>query len=535
MVDWTGYLESLCNDDKYVQWLNAYTLTDVIGHQRVEQKRSPFLLDFIVETLKPAKGEPNAAQEKTERLDVLEGLRKYAKEHVLLVGRPGSGKSTALARLLLEESQACREMNFPANSESRLKTTESPAISPFQRTSPMSQGINSLADSPIPVLVELRYYQTSILDLIRDFCKRHRLLLDTTTIEQLLFAGDLLLLVDGINELPSEAARQDLYKFRQDYQKTTPMIFTTRDLGVGGDLGITKKLEMQPLTAEQMQQFVRAYLPEQGEQMLQKLGDRLREFGETPLLLMMLCSLFNATGDIPPNLGLVFRQFTQSYERQFRQDIPVTDESRRWWFPLLKHLAFHMSKGDKLIDLNVAIPRSEAEEVLTQFLQAEKFDRPRDRALEWLQDLLNHHLIQLGANNQIEFRHQLIQEYYTAECLLKQLPNLSDDCLKLEYLNYLKWTEPLVLMLELLDNEVQALRVVKLALEVDWQLGARLACAVKSELQQQTVNLVAELEIPLLFKIRLLGLTKSDKAILYLNQFLEDEDSDVRRIAASAL
>ncbi|MDZ8052051.1 MAG: NACHT domain-containing protein [Aulosira sp. ZfuVER01] len=521
MVNWTGYLESLCNDDKYIRWWNAYTLTDVIGHQRIERERSPFLLDFIVETVKPAKGEPNQAQEKTERLDVLEGLRKYAKEHVLLVGQPGSGKSTVLARLLLEEAEKARSPLNPPFLRGEVKSSEPP----------LKRGAGGI----IPVLVELRYYQTSVLDLIRDFCKRHRLLLDTATIEQLLFAGDLLLLVDGINELPSEAARQDLYKFRQDYQKTTLMIFTTRDLGVGGDLGITNKLEMQPLTAEQMQQFVRAYLPQQGAQMLQHLGDRLRELRETPLLLMMLCSLFKATGDIPPNLGLVFRQFTQSYERQFHQDIPVTDESRRRWFPLLKHLAFHMTKGDKLTDLNVAILRSEVEEILTQFLQAEKFDRPRDLALKWLHDLLNHHLIQLGANDQIEFRHQLIQEYYTAECLLKQLPSLSDDCLKGEYLNYLKWAESLKLMLELVDDEAQALRVVKLALEVDRQLGARLAGAVKSELQQQTVNLVAGLEIPMLFKIQLLGLTTSDKAIPHLNQFIEDKDYFVRDSAVSAL
>nr|WP_228014693.1 HEAT repeat domain-containing protein [Fortiea sp. LEGE XX443] len=364
---------------------------------------------------------------------------------------------------------------------------------------------------------------------------RHRLLLDTTTIEQLLCDGQLLLLVDGINELPSEKARQDLYKFRQNYEKTTPMIFTTRDLGVGGDLGITKKLEMQPLTAEQMQEFVRAYLPEQGEQMLQNLGDRLREFGETPLLLLMLCSLFQATGNIPPNLGLVFRQFTQSYERQYRQDIPVTDESRRWWFSLLKHLAFYMTNGDKLTELNVAIPKSAAEEVLTQFLRDEQFDRPRDRALQWLQDLLNHHLIQLGANDQIEFRHQLIQEYYTAECLLQQLPNLSDGCLQREYLNYLKWTEPLKLMLELVDDETQAIQVVNLALDVDWQLGAKLAGAVKPELQQHTVNLVVGLKIPLLFKIRLLGLTKSSQAVVPLLKLLEDENSDVRSSATDAL
>jgi len=98
---------------------------------------------------------------------------------------------------------------------------------------------------------------------------------------------------------------------------------------------------------------------------------------------------------------------------------------------------------------------------------------PENCALCWLEDLLNHHLIQLGAGDQIEFRHQLIQEYYTAESLLKLLPSLSDDALKREYLNYLKWTEPLALMLELVEDEAQAVRVVKLALVVDLRLGAR--------------------------------------------------------------
>ncbi len=45
------------------------------------------------------------ASEKVEQLPVLEGLRKYQDNHVLLVGRPGSGKSTALQRLLWEEAQ----------------------------------------------------------------------------------------------------------------------------------------------------------------------------------------------------------------------------------------------------------------------------------------------------------------------------------------------------------------------------------------------------------------------------------------------
>ncbi|WP_448571241.1 hypothetical protein [Trichothermofontia sp.] len=41
--------------------------------------------------------------EKTERLPVLECIRKYAADHVLLMERPGAGKSTALLRLLVEE------------------------------------------------------------------------------------------------------------------------------------------------------------------------------------------------------------------------------------------------------------------------------------------------------------------------------------------------------------------------------------------------------------------------------------------------
>ncbi|BAZ28206.1 hypothetical protein NIES4074_06370 [Cylindrospermum sp. NIES-4074] len=508
MVNWSEYLESV--RQTYAQWWKVYTFTDVVGHRQVEQEAPLWNFDLQVQTIKP-RDEQREQQEKIEQYSVLEGLRKYKSDHVLLVGKPGSGKSTALLRLLLEEAE--REELAP----------HSLAL----------KGVGGLGQ--IPVLVELRYYQTSIIDLIRNFCKRHRLLFKNAEIEELLFQGQFLLLVDGLNELPSEEARRNLQAFRQDYRQT-PMIFTTRDLGIGGDLDISKKLEMQPLTETQMQEFVCAYLPEQGEEMLKQLGTRLQEFGQTPLLLWMLCSVFvQNQNKVPSNLGSVFRLFTQSYNEKLKRDIPVSVEFRRWSSRLLQQLAWVMTKGTTRTDLNVAIPRSEAEELLTKFLNEEKFDRPRDRSLELLQDLLNHHLIQLGANDQIEFRHQLIQEYYTAEYLLKLLPKLSDDCLKRDYLNYLKWTEPLSLMAELIENEAQAVRVVKLALEVDWQLGARLAGEVKSEWQEQTVNLIADLKLPQLLEIRLFGITKSSQAIRVLIKFLEHPESDIRNTTISLL
>ncbi len=588
MVDWKPYLESIC--EKYAQWWDTYTLTNVVGNKFDKKVRKSPLLDLQAIALKPEREEFLEAR---EVFNVLEGLRKYAPEHVLLSGRPGSGKSTALVRLLLESAEKTSPQT-PLRSGEGLKNAP-PSL--------VGKGVGGLGQ--IPVLVELRYYETSILDLITAFLHRHdpSLTIDCETIKTLLRQGQFLLLVDGVNELPSPEAQRNLQKFRQDYEQTTPMVFTTRDLGVGGDLGVSKKLEMQPLTETQMEEFVRGYLPETGEQMLQQLGGRLREFGETPLLLMMLCSVFASNGNqIPPNLGSVFRRFTEIYDGQLKQDIPVTDESRRWWKRLLQHLAWVMmtspqtplrrgeglnqappSLGGKGVgglgqnaktEFLVAIPRQQAEEIFTEYLEG-KVNCAADCAISWLNDLLKHHLIQIGAENKIEFRHQLIQEYYAAERFLQEVGKLSDDELQWDYLNYLKWTEPAALMLGLLDDEGLAVRVVRLALQVDWQLGARLAGEVKLEWQEKTVGLIESLNIPLLLKIRLLrktklymivsnvrfssgfpakylaeiieliklidadesllGIIKSDTAIPKLIKLLDSENSDVRSSAASAL
>ncbi|OUL23644.1 HEAT repeat domain-containing protein, partial [Nostoc sp. 106C] len=491
-ADFQQYLESVCN--AYQHWWEKYTITDVEGRRQ----NSPFE-GLMVATVSPKQDNRGDTQEKTERLPVQEGLRKYADNHVLLVGKPGSGKSTALARLLLEEAEKAK----------------------------------SLGDSGcIPVLVELRQYTTSVLDLIQNFLHRHGLYIDVE-IKTLLRNRQFLLLVDGVNELPNEEARRELKTFRENHPKT-PMIFTTRDLGVGGDLGIEQKLEMQPLTEEQMQQFIRAYLPETGEEMLQRLGERLRSFGETPLLLWMLCDLFQQTNDIPPNLGLVFRQFTQFYGDKIKDDVRVVEELRGWWKQSLEALAFTMMQGETPEELRVIIDRLEAEEMLTKFLEG-KVDYPPTRAKDLLKDLLKHHLIQISSNEKIEFRHQLIQEYYAAECILQKLSHISNEKLQRDYLNYLKWTEPLALMLALVEKEAQAVGVVKLALEVDLELGARLAGEVKPEFQKKTVDLILELEVSEALKIEFLKSARSGYGVGFLTRQLQHQNSDLRITAARAL
>jgi HEAT repeat protein len=142
---------------------------------------------------------------------------------------------------------------------------------------------------------------------------------------------------------------------------------------------------------------------------------------------------------------------------------------------------------------------------------------------------------------QIEFHHQLFQEYYAARHLRSMLQNkhpdlVDDDRLKHFYLNYLKWTEPLGLLLGLLDDEVQALRLVGLGLEVDWFLGVRLAGEVKQGFQPQTVRLVDQLivekNLPRWLKLELWKKTQSSVVVPKLFLILKDADSWVLRLKA---
>ncbi|MBV6627675.1 MAG: hypothetical protein KI793_32920 [Rivularia sp. (in: Bacteria)] len=168
------YLQSI--SEKYKCWWNLYTLTEAEGKKQQAQQfsspSSPFDFGLMVQTV-----QPKQKQEKPERFLVLEGIRKYANNHVLLVGKPGSGKSTALARLLLEKAE---------------NHTPNPSSLTWRRV----LGLDKTGEGwSIPVLVELRYWQTSVFERIQAFLHQHdaNLNLDETTLKTLLRQGKFLL------------------------------------------------------------------------------------------------------------------------------------------------------------------------------------------------------------------------------------------------------------------------------------------------------------------------------------------------------
>ncbi|MEZ2250484.1 HEAT repeat domain-containing protein [Microcoleus sp.] len=491
-VDFPKYLQFLV--DSYEKQPDLYTLTDLQVEVRVEispEDRSPFT--------------KNKPETKIDRLEVLSGIRKYLRDgNVLLVGKPGSGKSTVLQRFRWELAREA-----------------------------LKDG-----DRPIPVLVELRYDQ-SIVDAICAEFENAELIVTPEDVKDLRVHRKLLLLLDGVNEMPSQKRRQELQRFH-DKNSHTRMIFTTRDLALGGFLGIEKQLEMCALTQPQMREFVHKY-SKHGDLLLQQLGDRLREIAETPLLLWMMCEVFEPTLKIPQSKGELFEQFHYKYEK-FKGNIPVSDDSRRFKSELLQQLAFVMLQGDLQQPREglVAIRRDRAEGILKRWLRDERELEPLKKAKEWLENLVQYHLLQVAAKpEEIEFHHQLFQEYYAGRALLKLFEKhqdaIDDQRLQHFYLNYFKWTEPLAFMLSLLGDEDRAVRVVRLALEVDVMLGARLAGEVQRQFQKCTVGLVDGLDVPGWLKVGLLGEVRSDEAIPGLLKFVEHSDFDVRSSAANVL
>jgi hypothetical protein len=258
-VDFAIYLRSILKDPHYCEL--CYVEPDAF-------------LNLKEQTIKRKKSDSQEA--KIEYFPVLKGLKKYAlgqqRHHILLAGRPGSGKSTTLKRLLLEmASKALVDEN-----------------------------------RPIPVLVQLKG-DGSIQHLIIAEFRRTGLRVTIEQIDDLLMDDKLLLLLDGVNEIPSDDLRRKLHDFRED-NPTTPMIFTTRNLALGGDLGIEKQIEILPLEKTQMREFVLKYLPDS------ICHDKWRS-AEANRCLAKICLIFYF--QILWEFPLVVRQYMQLNSNKF--------------------------------------------------------------------------------------------------------------------------------------------------------------------------------------------------------------------------
>ncbi|MHB8205007.1 MAG: NACHT domain-containing protein, partial [Desulfomonilaceae bacterium] len=488
MNQWAKYIDRI---------LEAYTAS---GSQYVPTDVSVVTFENNKKTFTEGS---DASEVSEERLPALEALLKCRTGSNLVLGKPGIGKTTVLARYMLEQA-------------TRVKENDS---------------------SLIPVLVHLKLLSGSanIVNLIIASINQYGTDFTEALVKESLRLGKLIVLFDGLNELPSDEAQRELARFLQEFANCTPMIFTSRYRQSVGFLKIKTLLNLQPLSKNQINQFVINFAGSNPQGMISELRHLSSNLIQNPFLLKRLCEVFTKENRIPHVLGTTFREWADEYEEFMTQELRGNQDDRAIWKGALSELAFRIIFGVSSGYSLLSVDKKKAITIITDYLESRKWGDPGREATRFVKDLLKYYILEENSDGCVEFPHQLLQEYFAAEYLLGLLPTLDDNDLKSHWLNHSKWTEPICLMAQLSESCELPLRLLKLAYQVDMVLAARIAGAVKAEFQEKTIASLWSQDFPERVKIYLLGESRAEGALPLLEAELRNRNPLVRETAAVAL
>ncbi|MEU9882695.1 SUMF1/EgtB/PvdO family nonheme iron enzyme [Streptomyces phaeochromogenes] len=231
-----------------------------------------------------ARGEGAERRVFRERVpDISTVARRY--DTFVVLGEPGAGKTTVLCKLALEAA------------ETRLRT----------------------GAGRLPLLVTLADYRdyTDPYAFVANQARQR--LGDSVSVRDLLARGELLLLVDSLNEMPRAGDQEFRGKIRswRDFVNRWPenqFIFSCRQRDYSEPLGV-QQVEIDPLDDARIRLFLEQYLgDESAESFWMRIAagrDNLVSLARNPYLLTMLTAIYLFEGDLPTNRALLFTNFIE--------------------------------------------------------------------------------------------------------------------------------------------------------------------------------------------------------------------------------
>lgn len=437
------------------------------------------------------------------------GLAISAREdypRLMVLGKPGSGKSTFLRHLAV----GCAKGEF-------------------------------LGDY-IPVLLELRDVDEATFSLAQWIHEEFELEQEAQT-EQILKRGQVLILLDGLDEVPSslqQKVQSELRKFAKRYSKNR-FILSCRTQTTEYIPEQFQAVEVADFNLEQVESFalnwftVMAETPEQGMELKDHFMEKLRESPQTaelavtPVLLSLTCWIFDDLKSLPRKRSDLYREGLDLLLQQWdegrgisrdsgcnRYQQLTTEERKR----LLSYLAFRKFEQAENF---VLFEEPELCGYIAEYLQISA-----DESQAVLQAIAQQHgLLVKRAHGIWSFSHLTFQEYLVAKwfCDQANFQSLTDNIT-----NY-RWREVFLLTSELVLNRSDLLSQIKQVTEqlvadneliqsiLDWigekanSLGAELFRCKQVEQAVQRQALLGE------------GLTKDEEKSTITIRFSVPEDS----------
>lgn len=310
-------------------------------------------------------------------------------DNSLIVGEPGSGKSTLINRLVVELLQ---------QNSIRNDSALYPIILKFKNL--------SLNDFSLMRLLESHFSSDELGTLDID-------------IREIVEANRCVIFIDALDEIGSNETKEKCLQAVQDFQKSYPEIrlyCTSRPsdfvLTKGREFGF-RSLRINGLSAGQVNRYIESYFSTDNvkcERLRKSLRDSeiLEKMPRTPLTLALLTIIFDETGlEIPATIADLYNQFVQVMIGGLGADSTAGLVDAGVKTRILSHVAY---------DYHTRLVQSADHDSLVTLIKSFAQERGHDYDAEKLIDEVvgRSGLLFRNERDEYQFKHQSFQEYFTA-------------------------------------------------------------------------------------------------------------------------
>jgi len=258
------YLETILTQEKFCRWADE---------RYIDETARPLLMSVAPYDLRQSEREAGIKR------DLIEVVEEHLarSEQILILGEPGSGKTTALERLMYIY-----------------------ALRGLKDTS-----------APVPVLIPLNRYDGSLINIFRAaFNEVGRFDLCEEQIATLLKSMEVLILFDGLNELGGQRQKGvlDIWNFMGAHPCYCYAL-TCRTQNYHNDLEFQEAWEVQPMDEREVERYLKLHLGDEGKELYSQIrrDERLLGLARNPLVLRMI----QETGEVPKNRGELYQNFVR--------------------------------------------------------------------------------------------------------------------------------------------------------------------------------------------------------------------------------
>lgn len=373
----------------------------------------------------------DSPEKKIRSIDLLGNSSK-----VIIYGKPGSGKTTFLKRLLIH----CLE--------------------------------GEISGKYLPIFITLKTWSDSKLELI-DFIKLEFNICNFPAgvfrIEDLLQSGKCLILLDGFDEMPDIYLYQSISKLEAFISKYSKNAFyiTCRIAAREHVFERFTQVEVADFNREQIIDYINNWFNnnvEKADKCLNKIFDdeSILEMAKTPLLLTMLCVTFDELMDFPKDRSELYSEAINALLRKWDASRSIKRDEVYKNLPIkrkedmLSFIAFETFNANKHF-----IHKKQMENHIKCYIEnlpdASESQLDLDSAIILKSIEAQHGILIERAKNIYAFSHLTFQEYYTARYVLN---NSLFAQVVADHFPDKRWDEVFLLLCNMLNNADQIFEIM---------------------------------------------------------------------------